>query len=105
MPKSGTSVRSRIDVELDEPKQYKVTIFNDDFTTMDFVVKVLCEVFDKDEIEAERLMIAVHKGGKAVIGYYTLDIAATKVDIATEMARAEGFPLKITYSPAEDIPV
>ena len=39
-------------IKIREPKQYKVIMHNDDFTTMDFVVDILRELFHKDEIDA-----------------------------------------------------
>lgn len=83
-----------------EPKRYKVTIFNDDFTSMEFVVKVLMEVFFKSNEEAEALMLQVHHSEKAVVGIYSYDIAVSKVQKATRMAREEGFPLHLTYETA-----
>lgn len=53
--KESTRIRIR------EPKQYKVIMHNDDFTTMDFVVDILRDIFHKDEMEAERLMLLVHE--------------------------------------------
>ena len=73
---------------------------NDDFTTMDFVVEVLEVVFHKNGEEAERLMMLVHKSGKAIIGTYSLDIATTKVNKATNMAKEAGFPFKLTINEA-----
>ena len=40
-------------IRIREPKHYKVIMHNDDFTTMDFVVDILRDIFHKDEIEAE----------------------------------------------------
>ena len=100
MAQEQSGVRERQNIELREPPRYKVTIFNDDFTTMEFVVKILTTVFFKSEHEAERLMLSVHESGQAVVGVYTYDIAKSKVTKATRMARAEGFPLKLTVSPA-----
>lgn len=78
---------------------YKVIIFNDDYTTMDFVVMVLQRVFNKQAKEAEELMLTVHNTGQAVVGVYTYDIARTKVEIATTMAQDNGFPLRLTFQP------
>ena len=84
---------------MQEPRRYKVTIYNDDFTTMEFVVKVLKQVFFKSQEDAERLMLQVHHSDKAVVGIYTYDVAVSKVQKATAMAREEGFPLRLTYEP------
>lgn len=94
---SATNMRER--TELREPQRYKVTIHNDDFTTMEFVVKILTTVFFKSKAEAEELMLAVHHSDKAVVGIYSYDVAASKVQKATRMAREEGFPLRLTMEP------
>lgn len=74
-------------------------IHNDDFTTMEFVVAVLRTVFFKTEDEAERLMLAVHRVGKAVVGIYSYDVAVSKTGKAMRMARERDFPLRLTYQP------
>ena len=74
--------------------------YNDDFTTMEFVVMILTTVFHKSEADAQALMLTVHHSDKAVVGIYTYDIAATKAQKATRMAREAGFPLRLTYEPA-----
>ena len=99
MPKEKSSVRERQDVKLKEPRRYKVILYNDDFTTMEFVVKMLEKVFHKSEAEAETLMLQVHHAGQAVVGVYSYDIAITKVNVATKMAQEAGFPLRIVYTP------
>ena len=88
--KESTRIRIR------EPKQYKVIMHNDDFTTMDFVVDILRDIFHKDEMEAERLMLLVHEVGKAVVGSYPYDIAVSKVQTAAARVKAEGFPFRMT---------
>lgn len=99
MPQEQSQIRERQRVDYDEPKRYKVIIYNDDFTSMDFVVKVLVQVFFKSSVEAETLMLQVHHSDKAVVGIYSYDIAASKVNKATRMARDEGFPLRLSYEP------
>ena len=54
MPKEQSSIKERSHTDLREPKRYKVTIFNDDFTSMEFVVKILMEVFFKNKVEILR---------------------------------------------------
>lgn len=83
-------------MEIREPHKWAVIFWNDDFTTMEFVVKVLNDVFFKELHEAEEIMMKVHREGQAVVGVYTYDIAVSRTRIANEMARKAGFPLKIT---------
>ncbi|SFK67855.1 ATP-dependent Clp protease adaptor protein ClpS [Lachnospiraceae bacterium KH1T2] len=85
---------------LQEPRKYNVIMYNDDFTTMEFVVEVLEEIFHKTREEAETLMMAVHEGGKAIVGCYPFDIAATRVSAARSRAKEAGFPFKITLEEA-----
>lgn len=99
MAKTESSIKERVNTNLSEPRRFKVIIYNDDFTTMEFVVKILRDVFFKQEAEAEQLMLAVHRAGQAVVGIYTYDIAKSKVKKATDMARAENFPLRLSYQP------
>lgn len=82
------------ELELEEPKKYKVLLLNDDFSTMDFVIKILTVVFRKSIQEAEAIMLDVHNNGRAVCGIYTKEIALTKVAQVKTMARKEKFPLK-----------
>ncbi|WP_281951374.1 ATP-dependent Clp protease adapter ClpS [Nitrosophilus kaiyonis] len=77
-----------------EPKLYKVFLLNDDYTTMDFVVEILCDIFHKSYEEAVQIMLLVHKNGKGLCGVYTYEIAETKIDEVHRRARANDFPLK-----------
>ncbi len=99
MPKEQSQVRERQDTKLREPRRFNVIIHNDDFTTMEFVVEVLITVFFLSEENANALMLKVHHAGKAVVGSYTRDIAVSKADKATRMARENGFPLRLTVEP------
>ena len=98
-PGTGTGVKSRERILIEEPRQYKVIFHNDDFTTMEFVTEVLRQVFIKPADEAVTLMMKVHREGQAIVGVYSYDVAMTKASQATAKARQEGFPLKITCEP------
>jgi ATP-dependent Clp protease adaptor protein ClpS len=102
MAKEQSQIRERQRTNIREPKKYKVIIYNDDFTTMEFVVMVLKVVFFKSEEDANALMLQVHHSDKAVVGIYTYDIAVSKARKATEMARDHGFPLRLTVEPEEE---
>jgi ATP-dependent Clp protease adaptor protein ClpS len=99
MAKQQGSVRERERIFTKFPKHYRVIFHNDDFTTMEFVVKVLIEVFFKSQSEATAIMLAVHETGKGVVGLYSYDMAVSMTKKATSMAREAGYPLRITYEP------
>ncbi len=97
---SGSSPASAVHVGTGEPEQFHVLFHNDDFTTMDFVVMVLEDVFGKTAPQAESIMLQVHEQGSAVVGTYTYDMAMTRAATATHMAREQQFPLRITVEQA-----
>ncbi len=99
MAKEQSQIRERQQTNLREPRRYKVIIYNDDFTTMEFVAHLLQVVFNKPSNEAVLLMLKVHREGQAVVGAYTYDVAMTKASIATAMARDKGYPLRIVCEP------
>ena len=65
-------------VKQKKPKLYKVILLNDDYTPMEYVVKLLKEVFRKSENDAINIMLMVHKKGSGVCGVFTKEIAETK---------------------------
>ena len=93
MGKVLTKPKGKVSEKLKEPEEYRVILLNDDYTTMDFVVIILMEVFNKSTIDACRLMEEIHKNGKGIAGTYTWDIAVTKSEQVHSMAEANGFPL------------
>lgn len=101
MPQESANIKERQDTSLREPRRYKVVIHNDDFTTMDFVVMILKQIFFYSDDRAETLMLQVHNEGKSTVGIYTYDIAHSKVRKATIMAREENFPLRLTVEEEE----
>jgi ATP-dependent Clp protease adaptor protein ClpS len=77
-----------------EPPMYKVLLHNDDYTTKAFVIEILISVFNKSVDEAAHLMWKVHRNGVGTCGIYPYEMAETKINLATRMARENGFPLK-----------
>ena len=99
-----TGGRTREKFRPEKPTNFNVLFHNDDVTTMDFVVMLLVTVFGRQQDEAIYLMLKVHHEGKAVVGTYTYDIARSKTEKATRIARDAGYPLRITYEPNELLP-
>ena len=73
---------------------YKVVLFNDDYTTMEFVVEVLQRFFEIGLERALQIMLKVHNEGSAVCGTYSRDVAETKVAQVSKFAKQHGHPLR-----------
>jgi ATP-dependent Clp protease adaptor protein ClpS len=96
---TGGEVLERTRLETKKPELFKVLLLNDDYTTMDFVVEILENVFNKAPAEAYRIMMAVHTQGQGLCGVYPFEVAETKVGTVVDLARGQGFPLRATMEP------
>jgi ATP-dependent Clp protease adaptor protein ClpS len=81
--------------KLKEPSKYKVIVCNDDVTPVEFVVTMLIAVFRHTEKVALELTMSIHNKGSAVAGVYSHEVAEQKSIDATNLARANGYPLII----------
>jgi ATP-dependent Clp protease adaptor protein ClpS len=93
-PDIQKEIHEVIEEKTTEPPMYKVLLHNDDYTTKAFVVEILMAVFNKSRQEATSLMWHVHRNGSGVCGIYPYEMAETKVNLVTMVARENGFPLK-----------
>ena len=89
------AVKQKTAVELRYPPRYDVIIFNDDYTPVEFVIKLLVEIFNKNVDTAKELTMTVHEHGQAVAGTYNFEIAEQKTTEALATARAGGHPLQL----------
>ena len=96
---TGGAVKERIDEQIKEPSLYNVVLLNDDYTPMQFVVDVLETLFQKTPSEAYRVMMQVHLNGRGIAGVYPYEVAETKVEKVTVLARKYEFPLRCTLEP------
>jgi ATP-dependent Clp protease adaptor protein ClpS len=94
------AVQERVKIKKQTPTLYRVVLLNDDYSTMEFVVQVLENVFQKSPAEAYGIMMQVHVNGRGVAGVYPWEVAETKVDTVTTLAREAGFPLRATVEEA-----
>jgi ATP-dependent Clp protease adaptor protein ClpS len=100
MNQPDSVVKERVKTKKQDPTLYKVVLLNDDYTTMEFVVEVLESVFQKSSAEAFRVMMQVHLNGSGVAGIYPFEIAETKVETVTALAKHAEFPLRATIEEA-----
>ncbi len=88
-------IDEKIKQKIQEPKRWKVIFLNDDTTPMDFVVGVLTEIFKHTQETAKDITLEIHNTGSGIAGIYSFEIAEIKAVEATQLARANGFPLQI----------
>lgn len=96
-PKEGVAVKNKEKVE--RPTRFKVLLLNDDYTSMEFVVDILQEIFRKQHDEAVTIMLKVHQNGTGVAGVYVKDIAESKIGEVHRSARDQEFPLRCAIEP------
>ena len=82
-----------------KPKLFKVLFLNDDYTTMEFVVRALETIFHRSPAEAAAIMLHVHNTGAGIAGVYTKEVAEMKIEQTLGWARQEGHPLMLTMEP------
>lgn len=88
-------------ISLAPPRHWNVLLYNDDKTTMEFVVLVLMQIFHKTFEEAQDCMMSIHETGKGIAGTYSHEVAQTKRDDTVSVARSNGYPLKVEIEPKE----
>ena len=76
------------------PERFKVLLYNDDYTPMEFVVTLLEKIFGKGPSAATQIMLAIHNSGLGIAGVYVLDVAETKVAAVHQAAEQRGYPLR-----------
>lgn len=96
-----STVLDKQEGQVKPPPMYKVLMHNDDYTPMDFVVKVLRQFFNKSLEQAEQIMLKIHHEGIGNCGVFTKDVAETKVVQVLNYADEHQHPLKCT---TEEVP-
>ncbi|MEE2702995.1 MAG: ATP-dependent Clp protease adaptor ClpS [Myxococcota bacterium] len=93
----GVATRERSQVK--RPPKFKVILYNDDYTPMEFVVSLLEQVFKRGPSEATQLMLTIHRTGSGCAGVYVLEVAETKVATVHRIAEERGYPLRAGAEP------
>tara|TARA_Y100000022_G_scaffold165359_1_gene149600 strand:+ start:6509 stop:6823 length:315 start_codon:yes stop_codon:yes gene_type:complete len=98
---SETIVDASSRTSIEPPKRYYVVMHNDDQTPIDFVVKVLVELYRHETQTAADLANKIHVDEKAIVGMFNLEIAEQKVEETHGASRAHGYPLTVTLEQAD----
>ncbi len=85
-----------LEIDLEEPKMFKVLLHNDDYTSMDFVIEILVDIFHKTLEEATAIMLQIHQQNIGLCGVYTFEIAQMKAEQVKTKAKQNEFPLLAT---------
>ena len=93
-PGRDRSVLTETRPKLKRPPKFKVILYNDDYTPMEFVVRILEQLFQRSPSEATQLMLQIHKSGFGIAGVYVLEVAETKVAAVHQAAERYGYPLR-----------
>tara|TARA_Y100001936_G_scaffold250594_1_gene303747 strand:+ start:1792 stop:2112 length:321 start_codon:yes stop_codon:yes gene_type:complete len=75
---------------------YKIIMWDDNVTTMEFVIRVLITLMSKDYSTAEKLMYEIHLQGSSAVATMPLEQAEFKVDQVHRAAAMEEFPFTCT---------
>lgn len=91
--------KSKLSTKFKNPKFYNLIILNDDFTSMEFVVKILIMFFNLSLQKATEIMLCIHNHGSAIVGTYPKDIAETLSSKVNNYSLQNNYPLKSIIKP------
>ena len=91
----GVKTLTKEKIKLEEPSKYDVIFLNDNITTTEFVIRVIKQIFNKSQEEAEKITRNINDKGQGVVGSYIHEIAEQKGIETTLLARQEGMPLQV----------
>ncbi len=97
MPDIDLEFKVMDDAELEKP--FRVIIHNDDVTPFDFVIAVLCNIFELSVKKADHIAYTAHVSGQALVTVLPFNEANRRVYNAQTAAREFGYPLSFTIEP------
>ena len=95
MSKTDTKIKIKPNIDLAEPPMFKIIYFNDEVTSLEFVVGSLIDYFNYNQDTATSISENIHHQGSAVVAVLPYEIAEQKGIEVTLDARSQGFPLQI----------
>lgn len=100
MTDTGVAEIVKTDTRLKEPSLFNVIYFNDEVTSMQFVVDTLIRHFEYSDEMAFDKMNEIHEKGSGVVATLPYEMAEQKGIEVTLEARNLGFPLEVKVQPS-----
>lgn len=85
------------DIELQEPKKYKVILLNDNYSTVEFVIQVLMQIFKKNLEEATTITMNIHEQGKVSVEFIPMRLPKQKWHKYEQMQEKRSFHSKLYW--------
>lgn len=87
------AIKPFVDFQKDKQKFYLVSIIYDKHVSWEFCVRVLKDIFHKNESDAMAIAYNIVNDGEGLCGGYKYEIAESKAGIVETMAKDEGFSI------------
>ncbi len=87
------TVKPHLDLELEKPKMYLVSILSDSHIPWKFCMSVLTSIFHKSDEDALILTDEILTHGECFCGVYMFEIAETKAVAVEKLAEDDGFSI------------
>lgn len=87
--------RTSTTINIAPPDKWKVILFNDDTTPMDYVIEILMLIFGHDFDAAKDITLTIHNSGRGTAGIYPYEIAEQKCAEAIADSRSKGHQLAV----------
>lgn len=95
-----TKLNPKDRVAITYPSRYKVVIYNNDVTPIDYVIQLLVNVFNKNINEAKEITLEIHEQGRGIAGTYSLEVAEQKMNESILLSSKHGYPLEVNVEEA-----
>lgn len=99
-----SAVLEKEETKSEEPPLYACVLKNDDYTTFEFVMEILMNVFNKSEGDAAELTVRIHEKGEGAAGIYPKEIATFKQQKVMDLAFKADYPLECVVRPESPSP-
>lgn len=85
--KTSDCLQTKEKIDIKEPRKYKVLLFDDEYTSQEFVLEALVVIFGYTQDGALGKIAEIERDGKAVAGVYSKVVAQTKVEVTKANAK------------------